>query len=130
MNLRFNLDEINEFDKKTYLSSVMNYFSSNNVAHTWRSYFFSKHYGYRRMFAYLVNQFDNKKIVELGTEMGGGTFALSYNKSNSIITYDNKLSHYGSMFNIDSVENIKSYILPSEGTKTAMGNVFGKTRSC
>jgi len=126
MKLTFNLKDIDNFDKQEYTNAVTNYFNSKKVSHTWRSYYFNKHYGYRRMFAYMVKQFDNKNIVELGTDIGGGTLALAYNENNNVYTYDNVVKHSRSLFDISTIENVTPYILSSEGTKTAMGNVLEK----
>jgi hypothetical protein len=41
-----------------------------------------------RLLAYLSSLFDNKHIIEIGTHVGESSIALSYNKNNTIYTFD------------------------------------------
>lgn len=41
-----------------------------------------------RLLAYISTLFDNKKILDVGTFKGWSALALSYNKNNTVISYD------------------------------------------
>jgi len=126
MKLKFNLNEIEDFDSNFYRNHLISFFDNNNISTAWRNNFFNKHYGYRRMFAYLVNQFMGKELIEIGTSSGGGTLSLAYNSKNNVITYDRKGAGAREVWDVATLDNVESYILSDDNTKTALGNILEK----
>ena len=71
----------------------------------------TQHY---RLLSYLSSQFDNSNIIDLGTHLGNSALALSYNKSNTVYTFDI----------LDKVSNNK--IKEVENIHFCMDNLFEK----
>lgn len=71
-----------------------------------RKYFFDvnfkEHY---RILAYLSTQFSNSIIFDIGTNLGYSALALSYNKTNRVVSYDlvdcRQLNHADELVNIE-----------------------------
>ncbi len=65
-----------------------------------------------RLLSYFSTLVDNKNIIEIGTHNGEGTVALSYNKSNTIYSFDiiDKISQDKDRKNIKNIKNIKLLI--------------------
>ena len=94
--MKFNITKINSLDFNNNFKDII------DVNH---HEFYNKsgkeHY---RLLSYFSTLFNNSNIIDIGTHMGYSAVALSYNKSNTIYTFDiiDKVSD-----NIKSIQNIK-----------------------
>ena len=71
-------------------------------------YFLDKDREHYHLLAYLSTKFDNELIIDLGTHRGTSALALSYNKTNKVITYDVREFRGGIVHNINDIpENIE-----------------------
>jgi hypothetical protein len=96
MKYSINTNNINSIQFDDYYKKII---------HEEDSYFFDKpgkeHY---RLLSYLSCLFNNSNIIDLGTHLGNSALALSYNKTNTIYTFDivNEVRE-----NIKNIDNIR-----------------------
>jgi hypothetical protein len=97
--ININLEEINSLD-------FNNIFMNINSNEEYSNYFFSpsgkEHY---RLLSYLSTKFNNSNIIDIGTLHGHSAYALSYNKSNVVHTFD--IKDFVNNEIIKNTENIK-----------------------
>lgn len=77
-----NLSEIAKFD----ISSLYEYLDPSNPEGM--SDFFKSPKDHYRLLAYLSTLFNNSVLVDIGSHMGHSALALSYNKTNTIVSFD------------------------------------------
>ena len=59
-----------------------------------------------KLLAWLSKKFDNATLVEIGTLGGLGTIALSYNKTNNVISFDIRPHNWGNETPVNAVKKI------------------------
>jgi predicted O-methyltransferase YrrM len=102
--------DINKIRTDLYSDIDFNYYFITNDIHpsnTLFSYFniLEEHYHF---LAYMSKLIDDGKIIDTGTHRGGSSLALSYNKSNTVYTYDIQ-EYKGGIAN--NVRNVPSNII-------------------
>lgn len=67
----------------------LEHFDKHVVNRQHRKYFFDVNYReHYRLIAYLATLFDNTALFDIGTNLGYSALALSYNPSNTVVSYD------------------------------------------